>query len=250
MSITAIIVDDEQLARELILEYLENFPEIEVIDQCDNGEEAIHKINELHPDILFLDVQMPGCNGFEVLENLNKVPLIIFSTAHSQYALKAFEVSAVDYLLKPYSEERFNRAVVSAMKKDHRYEEMSDKIISLMNMVQQSQNQSPLKRLFVKLNDRVVPVDVSTIEWLEAQDDYTRLHTHDRSYLVGQTLTNILAMLDPGLFFRIHRSSVVNLHYIKEIVKSFKGNYQVHMASGAKLPVGRTRLKQLKEKII
>jgi two-component system LytT family response regulator len=250
MSLTAVIVDDEKLARELILEYLEQFPEIEVIAQCDNGEEAIQKINELKPDIIFLDIRMPGGSGFEVLENLNKIPMIVFSTAYSQYALKAFEVSAVDYLLKPYSQERFNRAVVAAMKQDRRYEEMSDKIIGLMNMIQRGQNQSPLQRLFVKVTDRVVPVDVSTIEWLEAQDDYTRLHTQNRSYLVGQTLTHLLGLLDPGLFIRIHRSSVVNLQYIKEIVKSFKGNYLVHMTSGAKLPVGRTWLKQLKKKII
>lgn len=250
MSLTAVIVDDEKLARELILEYLEQFPEIEVIAQYDNGEQAIQKINELEPDILFLDVQMPGCSGFKVLENLNKIPMIIFSTAYSQYALKAFEVSAVDYLLKPYSQERFNRAVVAAMKQDRRYEEMSDKIIRLMNMIQQSQNQSPLQRLFVKVKDRLVPVDVSTIEWLEAQDDYTRLHTQNRSYLVGQTLTHLLGLLDPGIFIRIHRSSAVNLQYIEEIIKSFKGNYLVHMISGAKLPVGRTWLKQLKKKII
>ncbi|NIM15242.1 MAG: DNA-binding response regulator [Candidatus Aminicenantes bacterium] len=193
---------------------------------------------------------MPECSGFEVLENVDKIPMVIFSTAYSQYALKAFEVSAVDYLLKPYSQERFNRAVVSALKQDRRYEEMSDKIIRLMKMIQRNQNQSPLQRLFVKVQDRVVPVDVSTIEWLEAQGDYTRLHTQNRSYLVGQTLIHLLAMLDPGLFIRIHRSSAVNLQYIKEIKKSFKGNYLVQMTSGAQLPVGRTWLKQLKEKII
>jgi two-component system LytT family response regulator len=250
MSLTAVIVDDEKLARELILEYLEEFPEIEVIAQCDNGEEAIHRINELKPDIVFLDVQMPECSGFEVLENVDKIPMVIFSTAYSQYALKAFEVSAVDYLLKPYSQERFNRAVVSALKQDRRYDEMSDKIIGLMKMIQRNQNQSPLQRLFVKVQDRVVPVDVSTIEWLEAQGDYTRIYTQNRSYLAGQTLTHLLVMLDPGLFIRIHRSSAVNLHYIKEIKKSFKGNYLVQMTSGAQLPVGRTWLKQFKEKII
>ena len=248
MSLTTVIVDDEKLARDLILEYLAEFPEIEVTAQCDNGEAAIQTINELKPDIVFLDVQMPGCSGFEVLENLDKIPMIIFSTAYSKYALKAFEVSAVDYLLKPYTQERFNRAVISALKQGRRYEEMSDKIIRLMKIIQQ--NRSPLQRLFVKVQDRVVPVDVSTIQWLEAQDDYTRLHTQNRPYLVGQSLTHLLSLLDPGLFIRIHRSSVVNVQYIKEIKKSFKGNFLVHMSSGIKLPVGRTWLKQLKEKII
>ncbi len=248
MSLTAVIVDDEKLARDLILEYLDEFPEIEVIAQCDNGEEAIQRINQLKPDIVFLDVQMPGCSGFEVLENLDKIPMVIFSTAYSKYALKAFEVSAVDYLLKPYTQERFNQAVVSALKQGRRYNEMSDRITRLMKMIQQSQ--SPLQRLFVKVQDRVVPVDVSTIQWLEAQDDYTRLHTQTRSYLVGQTLTHLLSLLDPGFFLRIHRSSAVNLQYIKEIKKSFKNNYLVQMTSGVKLPVGRTWLKQLKEKII
>ncbi len=248
MSLTAVIVDDETPARELILEYLEEFPEIEVIYQCADGKEAIGKINELHPNLVFLDIRMPGCSGFEVLENLNKIPMVIFSTAYSKYALKAFEVSAVDYLLKPYTQERFNRAVVSALRQGGRGGEMADKILRLMEIVQQKQ--SPLQRLFVKAQDRLVPVDVSAIQWMEARGDYTRIHTRTGSYLVGQTLTRLLSLLDPGLFMRIHRSSVVNLQYIKEIDKSFKGNYQVHMTSGVKLPVGRTWLDELKEKIV
>lgn len=249
MSVTAVVVDDEKLARDIILEYLNHFPEIEVTAQCENGEEAIETINRLSPDIVFLDVQMPGCSGFEVLENLDKIPMIIFSTAHSGYALKAFEVSAVDYLLKPYTQERFNKAVLSALsllKKG--YPDMSQRIMKLMETLRQ--NRPYAQRLFVKLRDRVVPVDVNAIEWLEAQDDYTRIHTTEQSYLAGQTLTHLLSLLDPGAFMRIHRSSVVNIHFIKEIQKTFKGNYSVHMASGARLPVGRTWLKPLKEKMV
>ena len=248
MSITAIIADDEKLARDLVLEYLHQFPEITVIDQCDNGETAVERINLLKPDIVFLDIQMPVYTGFEVLERIDHIPLIIFSTAYSQYALKAFEVSAVDYLLKPYSQERFNRAVVSALKQGQRIGEMSDKLINLMKSVQQKTE--PLKRLLVKAHERVVPVDTSTILWLEAQDDYTRVHTENESYLVGQTLTHIFSLLDPGLFIRIHRSSVINLHFIKEISKSPRGGYVVYMVSGAQLPVGRTWLKDLKERIL
>lgn len=248
MGLRTIIVDDEKLARDLILEYLDAFPEIEVIAQCDNGPSAIKTIDELKPDLVFLDVQMPGGSGFDVLENLEELPMVIFSTAYSRYAIDAFEVSAVDYLLKPYTQERFNRAVVAAIKQGGRYDDMSGKLVQLMQAVQQSRQ--PLQRLLVKNRDKVVPVDVSAVEWLEAEGDYTRIHTGDQPYLVGQTLSHLITLLDPSSFIRIHRSSVVNLHYIKEINKTFKGNYIVRLISGTELPVGRAWLKELKKKII
>ncbi len=248
MGLRAVIADDEKLARDLILEYLEAFPEVEVVAQCDNGVTAVEIINKLRPDLVFLDVQMPGSSGFEVLEKIEEIPLIIFSTAYSQYAIRAFEVSAVDYLLKPYSQERFDRAVAAALKQGGRFGDMSEKLVNLMREVRQ--NRQPVQRLLVKSGDRIVPVDTSAVEWLEAEGDYTRLHTETKTHLVGQTLSHLITLLDPASFIRIHRSNVVNLHYIKEIQKTFKGNYIVLMNSGVELPVGRTWLKDLKEKII
>lgn len=248
MGLRAIVVDDEKLARDLILEYLEAFPEIEVIAQCDNGGSAIETINALKPGLVFLDVQMPGGSGFEVLASLEEIPMVIFSTAYSHYAINAFEVSAVDYLLKPYSQERFNRAVTAALRQDRRFSKWTEKLVGLMQAAQQ--NRQPLQRLLVKSQDKIVPVDVSAVEWLEAEGDYTRLHTSGQSYLVGQTLSYLLTLLDPASFIRIHRSNVVNLNYIEEINKTFKGNFIVRLVSGEELPVGRTWLKQLKEKTI
>ncbi|MCP4215934.1 MAG: response regulator transcription factor [bacterium] len=248
MKTTAVIVDDEALARSLILEYLLNHPRIEVIGQCDNGEDAIEIVDDLKPDILFLDVQMPGCNGFEVLERLDHIPIVIFSTAYSEYALKAFEVSAVDYLLKPYTRSRFDKAVSNALARKSPDSGMPTELMDLMGAL--GRNRSYSARLFVKTQDRMVPIDVVSIEWIGAEGDYSRIYTAEGSHLSGQGLNQFLALLDPEIFVRIHRSSIINLHFIKDIQKKFKGNYSVQMVSGATLPVGRSHLDKLKERIL
>ena len=245
--LTAIIVDDEKPARDLILEFLSDHPNIEVIAECTNGQEAVRNINLKRPDLIFLDINMPGHGGFEVIEKLEEIPIIIFSTAYSNYALQAFEVSAVDYLLKPYTQQRFDKAIKNALTKTNK-PEISDQIELLMTSIQK--RKEFLKHIFVKTGDRMVPLTISDIEHIKAEDDYIRIYSKAKTYLVDQTLTNLLSSLDPAMFIRIHRSYIVNLKYIKEIQKTFKGNYSIHMQSEIRLPVGRTFLKKLKAHII
>jgi len=249
MILSAIIVDDEKPARDLILEYLAIHPKIKVIAQCWNGEDAVQTINTMQPDIIFLDIRMPGYGGFKVLERLERIPIIIFSTAYSSYALQAFEVSAVDYLLKPYTQQRFDKAVNNALKKKEN-PDISRQVLQLLETIQRQKTKEFLKRIFVKTGDRMTPLNVSVIEYIKAEDDYIRIYSDSKNYLTDQTLSGLLSMLDPEMFIRIHRSYVVNLQYIKEIQKTFKGNYSVHMGSGTKLPVGRTFLQKLKNHII
>lgn len=244
MKLTAIIVEDERLARNLIREYLSTHPEIDVIAECKDGKSAIQTINKLKPDLIFLDVQMPGCNGFDVVESLEEIPLIIFSTAYEQYAIKAFEVSAVDYLLKPYDQKRFDQAVYRVLNR-MQSGEMADRMIALLEAIRKDRHH--IQRLFIKLRGKVVPVDVADIEWIEAQDDYALIHTPKNSFLASQTLSYLETLLDSKLFIRIHRSSIVNLNYIKELNRTDSGNYTLRMASGQELSVGRTKIDQLKE---
>ncbi len=244
MKIKTIIVDDEKLARELIREYLSPYPEIQILAECRDGTSAIETINKEKPDLIFLDVQMPGCNGFEVLENLDEIPKVIFCTAYEQYALRAFEVSAIDYLLKPYDQQRFDQAVERVLNRHVSLDEITNKMITLMHTIRKEQAYG--KRLFVKLRGRVVPVEISEIEWIEAQGDYTEIHAKQGSFLTGQNLSHLESLLDPKLFFRIHRSSLVNAEYIEELRRTDSGGYSVRLASGQELSVGRTRIEKLK----
>jgi two-component system LytT family response regulator len=245
MKLTAVIVDDEKLARNLIREYLATHPEIEIVAECKDGKKAIQTINGLRPDMIFLDVQMPEYDGFQVLESLLQIPRVVFTTAYEKYAIKAFEVSAVDYLLKPFTQERFDQAVSRVLNHGTQSEEMANKMIALMEAIQKERRYA--QRLFIKLRGRVVPVDVTEIEWIEAQDDYAEVHTQNNSYLTSQNLTGLESLLAPQLFVRIHRSSLVNINYIRELHRADSGNYVVRMVSGKELSVGRTRVDQLKE---
>jgi len=244
MKLKTVIVEDEKLAGELILEYLSSYSEIQIIAECRDGKSAIETINNVKPDLIFLDVQMPGCNGFEVLEHLEEIPMVIFCTAYERYALRAFEVSAVDYLLKPYDRQRFDQAVERVLNRHVSLDEITNKMITLMQTIQKEQGFA--QRLFVKLRGKVVPVDVRNIEWIGAEGDYAEIHTEERSFLVGQNLAHLESRLNSKTFIRIHRSSIVNVSYIKELRRSVSGGYIVRVVSGKELPVGRTRIEQLR----
>ena len=241
----AVIIDDEPLARDLLREYLAPYEEIEIVGECGDGESAVTMINDVKPDIIFLDVQMPGVNGFGVLKRLSEIPIVVFSTAYEKYALQAFEVSAVDYLLKPYDRRRFDRTVQRCIKALAQSEGVSDKMIRLMEEIHKERTYT--KVLFLKLRGKVVPVNVSDIEWAQAQGDYAEVHTPDGSFLASQNLAHIESLLDPKLFVRIHRSSIVNVAFIRELARSESGSYTVRLASGQMLSVGRTRIDQIKD---
>jgi two-component system LytT family response regulator len=243
--VTAIIIDDETLARELIKKYCSPHQNIEILSECSNGFDAIKKINEAKPDLIFLDVQMPKINGFEMLELLEDTPVIIFTTAYDQYALKAFEVNAIDYLLKPYSQERFNEAVDKAFTYLDNKSLQESKIKQLVRV--QDSNKEYLERVVVKDGQDITIVPSENIRWLEAQDDYVMIHTHQKKYLKQKTMRYFEEHLDPKDFIRIHRSYIVALKEIKKIELMEKDSYQVVLGDQKTLPLSRSGYSRLKE---
>lgn len=246
--IRAIIVDDEELARQMIGEYLSQYPNIEIIAECANGKQAVKSVNEIEPDLLFLDIQMPEWSGFEVLNRLLSIPFVIFSTAYDKYALKAFEVNAVDYLLKPYDRERFDQAVQRALERIQNKDTASEQILSLLNSLQLEKTDS--ERLWIKESGSLKPIKMATIDWIEAMDDYACLHVGKTTHLVNQTMRDLEMRLDAKMFMRIHRSSIVNLDRVKELQPTGDGSYQVILKDGAKLSLSRGQAKKLKNLII
>lgn len=243
-NITAIIVDDEKLAREITKNYLAEFPEIEVLAECGNGFDAIKKINELKPDIVFLDIQMPKISGFEMLELLDQPPIVIFTTAYDQYAIKAFEVSAVDYLLKPFSAERFNEAVKKAFTYlQDRFEYDS----AIKNIVDENEKKIEfLERVVIKDGSKISIVPVETIKWIEAQDDYVMINSDLGRFLKQKTMKYFENHLDENAFIRIHRSYIINVDFIQHLEQTGKESYQIIMKNGKQFPVSKTGLNKLK----
>jgi two-component system, LytTR family, response regulator len=240
-SLKTLIIDDERLARELLKKYLEEFPEINLIGECANGFDAIKFINTEKPDLIFLDVQMPKLNGFEMLELIDSPPLVIFTTAYNQYAIKAFEVNAVDYLMKPFSEERLAVAVKKAVEKFKNTEK------PLFAALPSTTAESFLERIVVKDGSRIFIIPAENIRYLEAQDDYVMIHTTDGKYLKQKTLKFYEENLNPGDFIRIHRSYIAAVKEIKQIELLEKETYQAILSDKKKLPVSKTGYEKLKE---
>ncbi|MCF6271404.1 MAG: LytTR family transcriptional regulator DNA-binding domain-containing protein [Melioribacteraceae bacterium] len=242
--LAAIIIDDEKLARDLIRNYLKQFDTIKIVDECENGFEGIKSINENNPDLIFLDIQMPKLNGFEMLELIEENYNIIFTTAYDQYALKAFDVNAIDYLLKPFSKERFKEAVEKTIEKISN----SGRPIIKSSLPKLFPTEEKLKRIVVKKNNKIVIIPVDTIIYLEAQDDYVNIVTPDGSYLKQNRMKYYEEHL-PNSFIRIHRSYIANLNDIKEISLLEKDNRIVILKNGNRLQVSKTGYKLLKEMI-
>lgn len=244
-NIRTIIIDDEQLGRDLIKAYLKKHENYEIVSECNNGFDGIKQINELRPDLIFLDIQMPKLTGFEMLELIESPPVIIFTTAYDQYALKAFDVNATDYLLKPFSEERFNDALAKAEKL------LTDKSLSdskFVELLKSSDNRTEaLERIVVKNHQKITLVPVEEIKYIEAQDDYTMLYTLKGNFLKQKTMKYFEENLNPKDFIRIHRSYIVRLEIIKQIELLEKESYQVILADGKKLPVSKTGYSKLKD---
>ncbi|KAB2847668.1 MAG: response regulator, partial [Ignavibacterium sp.] len=206
--IKIIIVDDESLARQITKNYLANRSDVEILAECSNGFDAIKKINELKPDLIFLDIQMPKLNGFEMLELLEDPPIIIFTTAYDHYAIKAFEVSAVDYLLKPFSEERFSNAFQKAVSQlGDRYQQNS----AIQNIIQQRDEKIEfLERIVIKDSGKITIIPVEEIKWIEAQDDYVLINSEKGRFLKQKTMKYFENHLNENQFVRIHRSYIIN----------------------------------------
>ena len=250
MNISCIVVDDEKLARELLMEFLEPFEEIEVIAECGRGTEAVEKINSLKPDLIFLDVQMPGMDGFGVLEEIDHVPYVIFTTAYDKYALQAFENNAVDYILKPLDEDRFKQAINRARQRI-KSEKSATNIEELLRTVQgEDAREKYSSHLFVQKSEKLLNLDVRDIMHLEASGDYTVLSTKSDQFLSSSGIGKLEEKLDPEVFIRIHRSTIINLNYLKEIEKHFNGGLIVKMENGKSFPVSRTYAKQIRKKVV
>jgi two-component system LytT family response regulator len=239
--IRALIVDDEPLARERIRTLLEGEPEIELIGECADGLRAVTSIRTEKPDLVFLDVQMPELGGFEVIEALKdeRLPAVIFVTAHDKYALRAFDVHALDYLLKPFDRERFHKAVArarDALERERRGE-IDKRLLELLKDVRPESK--ALERLVIKSAGRVFFLKTDEIDWIEAAANYVRLHVGRDSHLLRETMNALEARLDSEKFLRIHRSTIVNIERIKELHPLFRGEHLVILHDGTRLTLGR-----------
>jgi len=239
--ITAIIVDDEELARAVIREMLRSHPEIEVIGECANGFEAVKMVSERKPDLLFLDIQMPKLDGFEVLELIGSDIATVFVTAYDQHALRAFEVHAVDYLLKPVAPDRFEAALERAKQ---RLGAPAPPVAELASAAREPGHFA--ERLVVKDGTRVHIIPVAKLDYVEAQDDYVALASLGKKHLKQQTISGVEAVLDPKNFLRIHRSYIVNLERVSKVEPYGKDSHVAILSDGARLPVSRAGYARLR----
>ena len=236
--VRTIIVDDEPLARGMIREYLADYDEVEVVAECGTGRQAVAAINEHAPDLVFLDVQMPGLDGFDVLERLDALPHIIFSTAYDAFALQAFEAGAVDYLLKPYNRSRFRKALRRALERIHAQPPDPERLLTLLQAARPQRDY--LERLFVRLGDRIVPVATADIVWVEAAGDYSKLYTAAGSYLCNLGIGALAERLDPARFTRVHRSALIAVDALEHLVSDGEGGYIATLRDGTTVRVSRT----------
>jgi two-component system LytT family response regulator len=240
--IRAIIIDDESLAREKVKLFAEGETDIEIVDQCSNGHEAIASCIKFKPDLLFLDIQMPEINGFEVLQHLstNILPGIIFITAYDEFALHAFEFHALDYLLKPFDRGRFQKSVAharTALRSISETETTTEQIKVLLNSIQQNSNR--LERLIVKTNGRIIFLRIEEIDWMEAAGNYVKLHVGNETHMIRETMNGLEQQLNPQKFIRIHRSTIINIEKIKELEPFFNGEYKVLLSNNAQVILSR-----------
>jgi two-component system, LytTR family, response regulator len=243
--IRALIIDDEELARELVKNYLKNLPGIRIIGECENGFEGVRSIAELKPDLVFLDIQMPKLNGFEMLELTDDPPEIVFITAHNEFAIRAFEMNAVDYLLKPYSRERLLAAIEKAREKILTGGAKDKKIGQL---VRQPLTEK-LERIVVKTGTKIKVIPVDKIVYLEAQDDYIMVYTDEGKHLKQGTMKYYEDHLDESKFIRVHRSYIVRIDQVIQLEPYAKDNYILKLKNGVALKVSRNGLKNLKDNL-
>ncbi len=240
-----LVVDDEELARARIKELLADIPDVEVAGEAENGLRAVELVGELGPDVVILDIQMPGMDGFEVVEALTHVPLVIFATAFDEYAIKAFEVNSVDYLLKPISRERLGEAIERARSLLDDTPQLDDQMARLAGLIRSRD----MRRLPVMKGKKIVLVDLDDIVWIGVEDELVFVHTASEKYMMNATMAELESRLDPRVFFRSHRSSIVNLNHVKEIVPWFSGKYKIIVDDEKKseLVLSRARAKGLRE---
>jgi two-component system LytT family response regulator len=246
-NIRVLLVDDEPLAREMLREMLQNDSQVVIVGESCNGREALEAIRVHSPDVLFLDVQMPEVGGFEVLASLGKekIPHVIFVTAYDQYAVRAFEVHALDYLLKPFDQERFDAAWQRAKAQilRDRATGMDQRIVSLLEELKAGKKY--LERLVIKANGRIYFLETNEIDWIEAEGNYVSVHSAKKSHLLRETISSLESQLDPKKFVRIHRSSIVRIDQIQELQPWFHGEYRIILHDGTQLTLSRNHRDKL-----
>lgn len=246
-------MDDEPLAREGIRERLQRDPEVDIIGECANGRDAVLAIRKHSPDLVFLDVQMPLLDGFGVVEAIrgDEMPLVIFVTAYDEFAIRAFEAHALDYLLKPVNDERLHAAMLRAKKQIDRsgaaiYRKQLDGLFKELRSKREKNGPDRYSdRISFKSSDRILLVDVADIEWIESMDNYVQLNSRGKSHVIRETMNRIESRLDPDKFLRIRRSTIVNVTHIKELQPLFNGEYVILLTNGTRLQSSRRYRKQL-----
>jgi len=249
--IRTMVVDDEPVARERMVGLLSQEKDIELVGECADGQQAISAIQHQHPDLVFLDVQMPAMNGFEVIDAVGpeRMPLVIFVTAYDQHALRAFQVRALDYVLKPFDRERFQEALQRARAQIQRDEtgDLGRRLLALVKDLRRDQPKTD--RLVVKSGGRLFFLRADEIDWIEAAGNYVRLHVGTTSHLLRETMNAIEGRLDPEKFFRIHRSRIVNMERIQEMQPWLNGEYAVVLRTGTRLTLSRGYREKLQERL-
>ena len=247
--IRALIVDDEPLARDGVRLHLESQTDIEIVGEAVDGDHAVEMINSLRPDLVFLDVQMPGLDGFGVIEavGVDAMPAVIFTTAYDEFALRAFDANAVDYVLKPFDGDRLRRALDQARTqiRGRRRSEIEERLIGLLAELHGKGQY--LERIIVRSGGRILILRTDDVDWLEAASNYVRIHAGGREYLLRETMTNLETRLDPAQFVRIHRSTIVKLNRIKELEPLFQGDYVLILEDGTRLTSSRGYRDRLQE---
>ena len=251
--IRALVVDDEPMARERIAGLLAQEPDVEVVGQCSDGLQAVSAIQQLAPELVFLDVQMPAVDGFGVIRQIgpDRMPLTVFVTAYDEYALKAFEVHALDYLLKPFGRDRFQQTLqhARAILERRRAGDLGRRLLALVNDIKTEPGPTRLDRLVVKSGGRVFFLRTDQIDWIEAAGNYVRLHLGDESHLFRETMNRMEARLDGRRFVRIHRSRIVNTERVKELQPWFNGEHVVILQNGTRLTLSRGYREKLQEQL-
>lgn len=236
-----ILIDDEPLARSVVTEYLQSWPQIEIVQECNDGFEGVKAISQHNPDLIFLDIQMPKINGFEMLELIDQPPSVIFTTAFDEYAIRAFEEHAVDYLLKPFTKERFDKAVQKWL--DLRQNTSSPK----ENTARLLESVSKNERVVVKTGNKIKIIPVNDILFLAADDDYVKIHTSEGSFLKNKTMAYFEKLLGEGSFVRVHRSYIIKIDEITRIDPYEKESHLAILKSGEKIPVSKTGYPKLRQ---
>ena len=242
--IKAVLIDDEPLARSMVAEYLDGYPQVEIVAECNDGFEGAKAIMQHQPDLVFLDIQMPKINGFEMLEIIDSQPAVIFTTAFDEYAIRAFEQHAVDYLLKPIAKPRFDRAMEKFLDTQHR-ESGRKNTQELVDKMQQTDGR--LERIVVKTGAKIKIIPVGSIIYLEADDDYVKIHTDDGTYMKNKTMTSFEEQLDPAQFVRVHRSFIVRVDHIARLEPHEKDSYVAILADGRQVSVSKSGYARLKQ---